>query len=373
MSVGNKIPFIDLAPHHKALHQELRSALEEVLGSQQFVLQDKGRLFESKVAEKLGAKFAIGVASGSDALYLSLLALGVGPGHEVITTPFTFFATAGAISRTGARPVFVDVDPATFNMDPSKIEAAVSRKTKAVLPVHLFGLPADMRAIQKIADKYSLFVIEDAAQSFGAKVNGKQTASMGQAGCLSFFPTKNLGGAGDGGMVLTSSEALADMIKTLRTHGSRKKYHHEIIGINSRLDELQAAVLLVKLKHIDKWNSLRQKHAADYNRALAGLPLKTPVCPKDYSHIYHLYSIRTPKRDALSEFLSKRNIGNGIYYPVPLHRQPCYQELGYEKGDLPVSEQLSREILSLPVYPELSSSAKMTVIRAVKDFFAGAR
>ena len=367
------VPFIDLSLQHRALRAELKNAIDEVMRSQQFVLHDKGRQLESEICAKIGTRFAVGVASGSDALYLALTGLGVGHDDEVITTPFTFFATAGSISRTGAKPVFVDVDKNTFNIDPSKIEGAITKKTKAIIPVHLFGLPCDMPVIRKIASKHSLFVIEDAAQSFGAKWNGKETGSMGDAGCLSFFPTKNLGGAGDGGMVVTSSEKLADTVRTLRPHGSRKKYHHEMVGINSRLDEIQAAVLLVKLKYIDRWNGLRQKHAALYDRGLAGLPVTTPACPKGATHIYHLYSVLTPERVRLAAFLKQRQIGSGVYYPLPLHLQPCYKQLGYHAGDLPVSERLSREVLSLPMYPELSSGAITKVIKTVKDFFAGAR
>ena len=369
------IPFIDFKVQYRLIEKELKDAVHRVMDTQQFILKDHGSRLEEAVAQKLGVKFAIGVASGSDALFLALWALGIGPGDEVITTPFTFFATAGCISRIGAKPVFVDIDPATFNIDPSKIKAAINKKTKAILPVHLFGLASDMAAIQKIAKEHSLFVVEDAAQSFGAKYRGKETASMGEAGCLSFFPTKNFGGAGDGGMVTTSSESIAEKIRLLRVHGSKKKYYHEKIGINSRLDEIQAAVLLVKLKYIDGWNALRQKHAADYDRGLAGLPLKTPFVPgpasgeREYSHIYHLYSVLTPRRDALVEFLTKKKIGTWVYYPLPLHLQPCYEFLGYKKGDFPVSEQTASQILALPMYPELAQDALDIVVQSVRNFF----
>lgn len=367
------VPFIDLVAQYKGMRLEILQEVRKVFDSQQFILKSRVERFEAEIARYIGAKYAIGVASGTDALYLSLAALGIGAGDEVITTPFTFFATAGAISHTRAKPVFADVDADTWNIDPQEIAKKVTARTKAILPVHLFGLSCQMNAIRAIARRHSLFVIEDAAQSFGAQYEGKKTAAIGDAGALSFFPTKNMSGAGDGGMVVTSSKTVAKKIRMLRVHGSRKKYHHELIGINSRLDELQAAVLLVKLKYIDTWNRLRQKHAADYDEGLAGLPLKTPVCPKKDSHSYHLYTVLTPKRDALEAFLTDRKIGTGIYYPLPLHLQPCYETLGYHKGDFPISERLSQEALSLPMYPELSAGAKSTVTKAVRGFFAGDR
>ena len=364
-----KVPFIDFKVQYSRISGPIQKAVKRVFESQQFILKTEVPALEKKIARKLGVKHAIGVASGSDALYLALLAMGIGPGDEVITTPFTFFATAGAIVRTGAKPIFVDIRPDTFNLDAALIEQKISPRTMAIMPVHLFGLSCDMNAITKIAKKHSLKVVEDAAQSFGAVYGNRQTGSFGDAGCLSFFPTKNLGGAGDGGMVVTSSEALADKIRVLRIHGSKQKYFHEVVGINSRLDEIQAAVVGVKLKYLDRWNAMRRAHAAFYGNALRDLPLKLPVVPADSRHTFHLYSVRAPRRDALVRFLRSRGIGCGVYYPLPLHLQPCYRDLGYKRGDLPESERASKEVLSLPMYAELSKSALERVVRIVREFF----
>ncbi|HTL70805.1 MAG TPA: DegT/DnrJ/EryC1/StrS family aminotransferase [Candidatus Eisenbacteria bacterium] len=364
-----KIPFIDLKEQHRALKKPIRAAVARVIDSQQFVLKGEGASLEKRIAALTGASQAVGLASGSDALYLALLALGVGPGDEVVTTPFTFFATAGSISRTGATPVFADIDAATFNLDPARAAAAVTSRTKALLPVHLFGLPCDMRAILALAKKRGLAVIEDAAQAIGAECGGKPVGGLGDAGCLSFYPTKNLGGAGDGGMLVTRSEALAAKVRVLRDHGSTRKYHHDFIGINSRLDEMQAAVLGVKLGHIARWNALRRRHAADYDRGLRGLPLETPAVPAGMKHVYHLYSIQTDRRDELAAHLTSRGIGSGVYYPLPLHLQPCYRGLGYKAGDFPVCERVTSRVLSLPMFPEMSAGQKKAVISAVREFF----
>lgn len=364
-----QVPFIDLKAQDPKIFQEVKSAVNRVLDSQQFILKESVEALEAQIAKKIGAQYGIGVASGSDALYLALWALGVGSGDEVITTPFTFFATAGAISRTGAKPVFVDIDPATFNINPGLIETKINKKTKAIIPVHLSGLCADMKAVMAIAKKHRLFVVEDAAQALGATIGSQQAGSWGDAGCLSFFPTKNLGGAGDGGMVVTSSEALAEKIRVLRVHGSKQKYLHEFIGINSRLDELQAAVVLTKLRHLDDWNSKRLEAAKIYSKNLAGLPVDLPVIPAGYGHIFHLYSILTDKRDALQEALEKNGIGTGVYYPLPLHLQPCYKDLGYQKGDFPASEHAAERILSLPLYPEISKEALAFVVSKIRSFF----
>ena len=365
-----KIPLIDLSIQHKVLKKELQKAVQKVMDSQNFILGDSVSAFEEQAAKKVGSRYAVAVASGSDALYLSLLALGIGRGDEVITTPFTFFATAGSIARLGAKPVFVDIDPYTFNLDVNKIEAKMTKRTKAILPVHLFGLCCEMDVIQRIAKKYSLSIVEDAAQALGSQYRGKPAGSMSDAGCFSFYPTKNLGGAGDGGMVTTSSKALADKIRLLRHHGSQKKYYHEIVGINSRLDELQAAILLVKMKYLDRWNDQRRKHAAQYDKGFKGLPIQRPFSPPHYRHIYHLYSVVTEKRDALAKHLEKKGIGTGVYYPSPLHLEACFKTLGHKRGDYPQAERVAREILSLPVYPELSPTAQAKVIAAAKIFFA---
>ncbi|MBI3252629.1 MAG: DegT/DnrJ/EryC1/StrS family aminotransferase [Candidatus Omnitrophica bacterium] len=363
------VPFIDLKAQYKKIGPEIQNAVKKVFESQRFVLGECCAALERSIAKKTGARFAVGVASGSDALYLALVALGVGAGDEVITTPFSFFATAGAVSRTGARPVFADIDARTFNLNPDGLESKISRRTKAILPVHLFGLPCDMGPILSIAKKNSLFVIEDAAQAFGAEYKGKKAGSMGDAGCLSFYPTKNLGGAGDGGMIVTSSLSLAQKLKKLRDHGQSKKYFHESVGVNSRLDEIQAATLAVKLKFIDRWNRARRAHARAYDTAFRGLAVRTPLVPAGARHVYHLYSVLTSRRDALAKFLKKKGVETGVYYPIPLHLQPCYKNLGTKKGDCPVAEKTSREILSLPMYPELSAGERERVARAVQEFF----
>ena len=366
---NQEVPFIDLLPQHKAIRREVLEAIGLIADSQKFVLGENGRQLEEKIKKFIGARHAVGVASGSDALYLSLLAVGVGKGDEVITTPFTFFATAASITRTGAKVVFCDIDPVTYNLDPNKIEAKLTPRTKAILPVHLFGLSCDMNAILKIAKRHNLFVVEDAAQSFGSIYQKKQTGSMGDAGCFSFYPTKNLGGAGDGGMVVTRSKTLAEKLRLLGNHGSKQKYQHEIVGINSRLDELQAAWLLVKMKYIDRWNQSRRKHAVDYNKAFRNLPIQTPQIPTDCVSNYHLYSIQTEQRDDLARFLNTQGIGNGIYYSSGLHLQPCFRSMGYQKGDFPISEQVSERILSLPMYAELTPRQKKDVVNAVRSFF----
>lgn len=364
------VRFIDFTEQKAKIGDEVKAALARVVDSQQFILKENVEGLEKDIAARVGVKHAIGVASGSDALYLSLWALGVGPGDEVVTTPFTFFATAGSISRTGATPVFADIHPETFNLDPAKAEAKFTARTKAVVPVHLFGLSADMDAFQAIAEKRGIAVLEDAAQSYGARHRGRMTAGIGSAGCLSFFPTKNLGGAGDGGMITTNDDALAARLRVLRVHGSKKKYHHEIVGINSRLDELQAAVVRVKLKYVDEWNAKRRTLAAIYDEALRGLPLETPAVPEGYEHVYHLYTIRTDRRDALAAHLTEKKIGHGVYYPLPLHLQPCYAPLGHKPGDFPFSEEASAKSLSLPMYPELRREEALHAADCVRKFFA---
>lgn len=363
-----KVPFIDFSFQRQRIGNEVKEAVGRVIDTQQFILNRNVSELEAKVAAKLGSRFAIGVASGSDALYLSLWAMGIEPGDEVIVPPFTFFATAGAVSRTGATPVFADIDSKTFNLDPAQFERRISPKTKAVIPVHLFGLPCDMDAITSIAKNHAISVVEDAAQSFGATYFGRQTAAIGDAGCLSFFPTKNLGGAGDGGMVITASQELADKIKMLRVHGSKKKYFHEVIGINSRLDEMQAAVVLTKLKYIDEWNAARQALARRYNDGLKDLPVQRPQILPNAASTFHIYSILSEKRDALAKHLTASSIGTGIYYPLPLHLQPCYSSLGHKKGDFPVSESVASRILALPMYPELTAESVDCVIQAIKVF-----
>lgn len=364
------VPFIELSHQRRLIRKELDRALKRVIDSDRFVLSEEVKTFEAAIEKTARVGHAIGVASGTDALYLSLWAVGVKPGDEVITTPFTFFATGGAISRLGAKPVFVDVEADTFNIDPRRVEAAVTARTRAIIPVHLYGLCADMDPILSIAKKRGLSVIEDAAQAYGASYKGKMAGSMGDAGCYSFYPTKNLGGLGDGGMVVTSRADLNEKIRVCRDNGSRRKYIHDFIGVNSRLDELQAAALNVKLKHIAAWTRERQDLAAEYARGLKGLPLEVPFAPIKSGHVYHLYTIKTEHRDALAAHLGAHRIGCGIYYPLPLHLQPCYADLGYRKGSLPVAESLPKVVLSLPMYNGLKPAAVRAVTACIRDFFA---
>jgi dTDP-4-amino-4,6-dideoxygalactose transaminase len=364
-----KVPFIDLAPQHKLIRGRLRSAVQKVLDSQRFILGEECRAFEREAARFLGVKHAIGVASGTDALILSLAALGVREGDEVITTPFSFFATASSVLRLGAKPVFCDIEDETLNIDPKKIEAKITRRTRALLPVHLFGRACRMDEILRVARRRGLAVVEDAAQSFGASYKGRMTGSFGDAGCFSFYPTKNLGGAGDGGLITTNSSKLDEKLRLLRDHGSRKKYVHELLGWNSRLDELQAAVLRVKLRALRRWNAARQKHARAYNAAFKGLPVGRPVDQPGAASIHHLYTLRTLERDALAAHLTARGVGNAVYYPVPLHRQPCFNGLKADRAGYPVSERASQEALSLPMFAELTVSQRNAVIRAVRGFF----
>ena len=373
-----KIPFLDLKAQFNTIQGDIQGALNRVLDSQNFILGPEVDQFEKKIASYLGVPHAVGMASGSDALYLALVALGVGSGDGVITTPFTFFATGGSIVRTGARPLFVDIDPQTYNLDPGKIEAAIETnrrnpraRLKAIMPVHLFGQPAEMDDIQKIARTHGLSVVEDACQAIGAHYRGKKVGTLSEFGCYSFFPSKNLGGFGDGGLAVTADPALAQRIRRLRVHGSDRKYHHVEMGINSRLDALQAAVLSVKLPHLDRWNEARRKKALIYHRALqdiAGLVLP-PAPTAVVEPVYHLYVIRAPRRDELEKFLVARGIGTGVYYPLPLHLQPCFAGLGYQPGEMPESERASREVLALPLYPEMTEEQQTLVIKTVREFY----
>ena len=363
------IPILDLKAQYAAIEQEIDAAIKEVLLSGQFILGPAVRELEKKVAAYCGCKYGVGVASGTDALRLTLTALGIGPGAEVITTPFTFIATANTISHCGARPVFVDIDPRTYNVDPVAIKAAITRRTKAIVPVHLYGQSADMDPIMELAEAHGLYVIEDAAQAIGARYKGRQVGSIGHAGCLSFYPTKNLGAYGDGGMVVTNDAALAEKVDVLRRQGGKKKYHAEVLGFNSRLDSLQAAVLGVKLKYLDGWTEARRRVAQRYKELLAGLPVTTPHESPDVYHVYHQYTIRAPQRDALAAYLKERRVGTMIYYPVPMHLQRFYASLGYREGSLPVSEAASREVLSLPMYAELTEMQRTSVAEVIREFY----
>ncbi len=368
-----KVPMLDLKAQYRTIRDETMAAVEEVCDEQGFILGPRVAQLEQAMATYLGCEHAIGVASGSDALLLSLMAVGVEPGDEVMTVPFTFFATAGAISRLGAKPVFVDVRPDTFTLDPTQIESRLTPRTKAIIPVHLFGQCAEMEARTAISREKGLRVIEDAAQAIGASRNGTRAGLMGDTGCFSFFPSKNLGGFGDGGLVVTNDQGLRDSLAMLRVHGSRVKYLHEQVGINSRLDALQAAVLRVKLKHLDRWTEGRRRNAARYEQLFKDADLlERVVLPKTDAgnhHVYNQFTIRAQQRDELRGYLKENGIGSEVYYPVPLHLQACYQTLGYSKGSFPVSESVSGDVLSLPIYPELAGDQSAYVVETIRAFY----
>lgn len=366
-------PFLDLKAQFAAIREEVMRAVARVMESQQFILGQEVQSFEQEMAGLAGTSAAVGCASGSDALLLSLLALGVGPGDEVITTPFTFVATAGAVARVGAKPVFVDIQADTFNINPKLIPPVINERTRAIIPVHLFGLPADLDAILRTAEEHKLAVIEDAAQAIGARYDGRAVGSLGTFGCFSFFPSKNLGGAGDGGLVTTSHPELAQRMRLLRVHGSRQKYHYEILGTNSRLDALQAAILRVKLAHLEDWTRARRCNAERYRKLFAehGLEkqVNLPASPSARLHVYNQFVIRCPGRDSLREFLRQHGIPTDIYYPEPLHLQPAFAYLGYQAGELPQAEAASKEALALPIYPELTEEHQTAVVRAIAEFY----
>ncbi len=368
-----RVPLLDLKGQYQAIRSEIMAALEAVCDQQGFILGPRVGQLEEAVAKYVGSPHAVGVASGSDALLLSLMGCGVGQGDEVVTVPFTFFATTGAISRLGARPVFVDIRPDTFNMDPSQLEQCITTRTKAIIPVHLFGQCAEMGPIMDIAGRTGLRVIEDAAQAIGASQHGRNAGTMGDTGCLSFFPSKNLGGFGDGGMVTTENRELRDTLAMLRVHGSRVKYVHEAVGINSRLDALQAAVLLVKLNYLDQWTEGRRRNAERYERLFVEAKvLDHIVLPKTGSgnkHVFNQYTIRARKRDELREYLKEHAVGTEVYYPTPLHLQPCYRSLGYREGSFPASEQASQEVLSIPIYAELTDAEMTYVVETIAAFY----
>lgn len=366
------VPLLDLKAQYSSIDKEIEDAVIEVLRSQHFILGPRVESFERECAAYCRAPYALGVSSGTDALLLALMALGIGPGDEVITTPFTFFATAGSVYRVGARPVFADIDIETFNISPEAIEACIGPRSKAIIPVHLFGQCADMDAIMAIARKHGLFVIEDAAQAFGAETRGRRAGTMGDVGCFSFFPSKNLGGAGDGGLVICSDEALFERMKRLRSHGAHPKYHHSLVGGNFRLDAIQAAILSVKLKRLDLWIEGRRRNAAAYRERLLDLGerLILPRENPDGRHIYNQFTIRVPgRRDELAAHLSQKGIGFEVYYPKPLHLQECFSGLGYRSGDLPMSERAAKEVISIPIYPELTEGQIDEVADAIRSFF----
>jgi dTDP-4-amino-4,6-dideoxygalactose transaminase len=366
------VPPLDLAAQYAAIGAEIRTAIERVLASQQFILGREGSALEEEIAKLCGVACGIGLASGTDALILALRACGVQPVDEVLLPPFTFVATGSAVSALGAKPVFADIRPDTYNLDPSELERRVTPRTRAIIVVHLYGLAADMDPILAFAKRRSLPVIEDNAQAIGASYKGRRTGSFGDAACVSFYPTKNLGAYGDAGMVVTNSAELAARIRTLRNHGQSEKYRSNEPGWNSRLDEIQAAILRVKLRHLFDWQRARQSHAAEYNRLLSQIPgVMLPPAPEGYEHVYHQYTIRIERRDALQKFLSERKIGSTIYYPYPLHLQPLYSSLGHKAGDFPHSERAAQEVLSLPMYPELRKEQIARVVENISAFITG--
>jgi dTDP-4-amino-4,6-dideoxygalactose transaminase len=367
-------PFFDLQVQFAAIREEVLQAVDEVFTSQQFIMGPQVEVLEQEVAAYVDAPFAVACASGTDALYLALLALGVGPGDEVITTPFTFVATAGSIARTGATPVFVDIRPDTLNINVDLIEKSITNKTRAIIPVHLFGLAADLQPILDLAAKYNLAIIEDAAQGIGATYHGRKVGGIGDFGCFSFFPSKNLGCAGDGGMVTVRDREAADRLRLLRAHGSKAKYHSEIIGTNSRLDTLQAAILSVKLRHLDSWTTARQERAKIYqqlfNEHNLSEEVTLPAAPSGFGHAYNQYVIRSKERDSLRDYLKDQGVPTAIYYPEPLHLQPAFAYLGYQHGSLPESEAACQESLALPIYPELRREDQEQVVQAIAQFYA---
>lgn len=366
-------PFLDLQAQFAELRDEIMAAIAEVMESQQFILGPEVDAFEREVAASIGVRTAISCASGSDALLLALMALGIGHGDEVITTPFTFVATAGAIARLGARPVFVDIAPGTFNIDPTLVRAAVSERTRAIIPVHLFGLAADCQKIEETAKELNLPIVEDAAQAIGARYKGSSAGKLGTIACFSFFPSKNLGGAGDGGMLTTEDPQLETKLRALRAHGGLRKYHYDILGTNSRLDAIQAAILRIKLPYLDKWTRKRRENAERYRQMFAqrGLTelIALPTEPAGYYHVYNQFTIRCGKRDALREFLRDNGIPSEVYYPLPLHLQPAFEYLRHKPGAFPASESASRDVLSLPIYPELRAEHQAAVVDSVARFF----
>ncbi len=363
------VPQLDLAAQYAAIGSEIRTAVERVMSSQQFVLGREGAALEEEIAKLCGVTHGIGLASGTDALILALRACGVQPGDEVLLPPFTFVATGSAVSALGAKPVFADIRPDTYNLDPSELQRRVTTRTRAIVVVHLYGLAADMDPVLAFARARHLPVIEDNAQAIGASYKGRRAGSLGDAACVSFYPTKNLGAYGDAGMVVTNSPELAARIRTLRNHGQSEKYRSTEPGWNSRLDEIQAAILRVKLRHLSNWQRARQFHAAEYNRLLSQIPgVMPPLEPQGYEHVYHQYTIRIEYRDALQKFLSERQIGSTIYYPYPLHLQPLYSSLGHKPGDFPHAERAAQEVLSLPMYPELRNEQIARVVNAIAEF-----
>jgi len=363
-----KVPLLDLRAQFKSIEKDVRAAIDRVLESQQFILGPEVSGLEGEVAAFVGCRYGVGVTSGTDAILCALMAIGVGPGDEVIVPTFTFFSTAGCVSRLGARPVFADIEPDTYNIDVSRVAPLITPRTRAIMPVHLFGQCADVEPLMEMVKGTGITVIEDAAQALSARQNGRAAGSLGHIACFSFFPSKNLGAFGDGGMITTSDAALAERCMLLRMHGSQPKYYHKIVGGNFRLDALQAAVLRVKLKHLNDWSAARRRNAARYDALLDGAMVRRPVVRPYNEMIFNQYVIRHPRRDALREYLQSREIGTEIYYPVPLHLQECFRYLGGREGQCPVAEQVAREVLALPIYPELTEEQQQYVAACIREF-----
>lgn len=382
------VPILDLKRQYKQIEKEVKESISEIFENQHFILGENGLKLETETSEYLGTKYCVGVASGTDALLLSLRAMNLKEGEGVITTSFTFFATGGAVHNAKGKPFFVDIDPATFNISPAKLseflekecdkaeEGVIYKKDKTkiriVLPVHLYGLSCEMDEINSICKEYNLKILEDSCQAFGSEYKGRKVGTFGNASAFSFFPTKNLGGAGDGGLISTGDENLAKRLKKLRVHGSEKRYYHDEIGYNSRLDEIQAAVVRIKLKYLDEWNKKRAKIADLYRKELEKVEeVKTPICPPYSKHIYHQFVIRAKKRNELKAYLDQKNIGSMIYYPVPLHMQVCFDFLGYKRGDLLETEKAADEVLALPIFAELREDEVKEVVREIGNFYSG--
>jgi dTDP-4-amino-4,6-dideoxygalactose transaminase len=369
-----KVPLLDLKLQYRQIQSEVKASLDEVMESQYFILGPKVKELEEKIARYTNTKYAVGVSSGTDALLIALMALKVGQGDEVITSPFSFFATAGVIHRLGAKPVFVDIEPDTFNLNPQLLRERITDRTRAILPVHLYGQCADMDPLNEIAAEFKIPVIEDAAQAIGSEYRGgRRAGSLGTAGCFSFFPSKNLGGYGDGGMVTTNSEQLHERLLMSRVHGAKPKYYHQIVGGNFRLDAIQAAILMVKLQYLDSWTEKRQRNAGLYTKLFHDHDLMKfvtlPVIREGYRHIFNQFVIRVQARDEIRDFLKGKDIGTEIYYPVPFHLQKCFSYLGYREGDFPESERAAGEVLAIPIYPELSAEQQEYVVAAIKEFY----
>jgi dTDP-4-amino-4,6-dideoxygalactose transaminase len=365
------VPLLDLRAQYSTIRSEIRAAIERVVESQHFILGPEVEALEREIAAFCKARFAIGVSSGTDALLAALVAIGTGPGDEVITTTYSFFATAGVIARLGARPVFVDIDPKTFNLDNTQVDKKITSRTKVIMPVHLFGQCAEMEPILKAASQNQIYVIEDAAQAIGSHEKGRQAGTMGDIGCFSFFPSKNLGAFGDGGMVITNDDHLAETVRVIRVHGAKPKYYHKIVGGNFRLDALQAAILCVKLKYLGQWSEQRRQAASRYRRLFEemGLLDQVSLLKDSPGHIYHQFVARFPDRDRLQTFLRDKGIETAIYYPVPLHLQECFQHLGYQPGDFPQAEAAARESLAVPIYPEITEEQQKYVVEKIREFY----